>query len=233
MNALPHTDVAHHASDHIIIPKSVYDSMSWTTGSIFIEVTNMLGQCVIGGLHKTHTENSSTIYMPVWMLNQLDSWYNLTVRQYYLNPCSELKLRICDTQLMNDAEFVDTLNKTLEKYNTVMLNSKILIPYKGYTCAYVDSFKPLGEATYLKKETTLSMVLMSQPAAPRSIAEEDPVIPFLALNPRKKPKPYAHAFMGTGHTLSTGNFAFTAMELRARAYEAAKRRKETGQQLMR
>lgn len=233
MNALPHKDLTHHYSDHIILPKSVYDSMDWTTGFLFVEITNKLGQSVIGGLHNTHTEDDKTVYLPFWMLNHLDSWYGITCHQYYVNPCSELKLRVCDRSLITDQEFVDTLNKTLEKYSSVMLNSKIVIPYKGNTCAYVDSFKPLGAAVHLKKETVLSLILAPYEAptvsSAAAAADDDAYIPFLALNPRKKKKPYAFAFTGASHTSSSpGAFVLTPAELRDRALAAARRRKEAG-----
>lgn len=236
MDALPHKDMTHHYSDHVILPKFVYDSMHWTTGLLFVEITNTLGQSVIGGLHDTHNEDTKTVYLPYWMLNQLDSWYSLTCHQYYLNPCTELKLRLCDKSLTTDQEFVDTLNKTLEKYGSLMLNSKIAIPYKGTTCAYVDSFKPLGEAVHLKKDTVLSLILAHHeaPAAATVEAEDDEYIPFLAMNPRKKKKPYAQAFTGASYTCAgpiVGSIP-TPTELRERALAAARRRKETRKQLM-
>ena len=191
-------------SDRILIPKSIFVSMGFGEGPILLNIANTVGTNVRGVLYNIHEANDDIIYMPTWMSILLSITDNLSMSSIKKFDCSRIIIRPQNAELLKIPDWNVKFSESIKYYNTLTQGYTIpVIIDDKFMYVTIDSLNDRKHETYfLTNGVEIGLEVLESQETKKARVEE-PIIPFLYFNPRKKRKYIRYAFSGEPFILGT------------------------------
>jgi hypothetical protein len=209
--------ITHECSDRVFLPQAYFYENSMQENDVLM-VTSPLDKSVFCTIHSIHNYEADMIYLPSWMIFELEILENLSISTAPKKYAKGLCLRPHSAAFAKRGDFVEKLNAGILNYKCLAKYSKIPLNIDGrIEFLTIDDITPPTLTTcFVYNCGKINIKITS--------AKELEKDSLTYLFHKPKENRFKFAFLGTGHLL--GGTTDTSLPPIAAAANAARKRFE-------